>query len=77
MAGKYEFTENDFLDPSSAGLSGRDADRHRLIVTLPGAGGRLALRGDASGEPVLTTAEAELARLRAELDALRNPPPSP
>jgi Uma2 family endonuclease len=42
-----------------------------LGITLSLADGRLLLRDAATDEPVLTPAEAEVARLRKELDALR------
>lgn len=48
----------------------------RLGVTLAAAGDRLVLRDTTTGQEVVTAAEAEVARLRAELDALRNRPPA-
>lgn len=42
-----------------------------LGITLERDGTRLLLREAATGEPVMTAAEAEVARLRKELDALR------
>lgn len=46
-----------------------------LGITLSASGTRLRLRDAATDEDVRTAAEAELARLRAEVAALRNPPP--
>lgn len=45
-----------------------------LGITLERDGTRLLLRESATGEPVMTAAEAEVARLRQELDALRKKP---
>lgn len=45
-----------------------------LGITLERDGTRLLLREAATGEPVMTAAEAEVARLRKELDALRKKP---
>lgn len=45
-----------------------------LGITLERDGTRLLLRDAATGEPVMTAAEAEVARLRKELDALRKKP---
>lgn len=45
-----------------------------LGITLERDGTRLLLRDAVTGEPVMTAAEAEVARLRQELNALRKKP---
>ena len=74
---------DDYLDPSLIGyrmsrgelrplksVGGRLTSKE-LGITLERAGTRLLLKDAATDEPLLTEAEAEVARLRKELDALR------